>query len=105
MSGNGMLKRISPVNRNEVTGEWRNLHNELHDLHSSPNIIRMIKSDIIMWTRHVACMGEIINSYKILVGNPEEKRPLGRPKCRWEDNIKIVLKETGHNGADWIHVA
>jgi hypothetical protein len=79
--------------RHEVAGDWRKLHNEeLHNLYSSPNIIRTIKSRRMRWAGHVARMGETRNSYRILVGKPEGKRPLGRPSHRWVDNIKIVLK-------------
>jgi hypothetical protein len=72
-----------------VTREWRKLHN----LYSSPNIIRMIKSRRMRWAGHVARMGETRNAHRILVGKPEGKRQLGRPRCRWVDNIKMVLKE------------
>jgi hypothetical protein len=81
-----------------VTGGWRKLHNEeLHNLYSSPSIIRMIKSRRMRWAEHVARMGEKRNAYtrRILVGKPEEKRPPGRSRCRWEDNIKMDLKEIG----------
>jgi hypothetical protein len=75
-----------------VTGDWRKLHNEeLHNLYSSPNITRMIKSRRMRWAGHVARMGETRNAYKILVGKPEGKRPLGRPRRRWVDNIKMYL--------------
>jgi hypothetical protein len=74
----------------EVTGEWRKLHNEeLHNLYSSPNIIRMIKSRSMGWAGHVARMGKKTNAYRILVGKPEGERPQGRPRRRWADNIKI----------------
>jgi hypothetical protein len=70
--------------RDEVTGEWRKLHNEeLKDLYSSPNIVRVIKSRIMGWVKHVARMGEGRGVYRVLVGKPEGKRPLGRPRCRW----------------------
>jgi hypothetical protein len=76
-----------------VTGGWRKLHDEeLHNLYSSPNTIRMIKSRRIRWAGHVARMGEKWNAYRILVGKPEGKRPLGRPRRRWVENIKIDLK-------------
>jgi hypothetical protein len=75
-----------------VTGYWRKLHNkELHNLYSSPSIIRIIKSRR-RWAKEVARMGETRNAYKILVGKTEEKRPLGRPKRRWVDNIKMVVR-------------
>jgi hypothetical protein len=73
---------------------------ELHNLYSSPNIIRMIKSRRMRWAGHVAPMGEKRNVYRILVGNPEGKRPLGRPKRRWVDNIKMDLREMGWDGMD-----
>jgi hypothetical protein len=98
-----MLRRIFEPKRDEVTGEWRKLHNgELHNFYSSPNIIRMIKSRRIRWAGHVARMGD---AYRILVGNPEGKRPLGRPRRRWVDNIKIDLREIGWDGMDWIELA
>jgi hypothetical protein len=75
-----------------VTGGWRKLHNEeLHNLYSSPSIIRIIKSRRMRWARHVARMGEKRNVYRSLVGKPEGKRPLGRPRHRWIDNIKMDL--------------
>jgi hypothetical protein len=79
--------------RDEETGRWRKLHNEeLHNLYSSPSIIRMIKSRRMKWARHVARMGKKRNAYRILVGKPEEKRPLGGPRRRWMDNIKWILE-------------
>jgi hypothetical protein len=81
---NRVLRRIFGPKRDEVTGEWRRLHNEeLNDLYSSPNIIRLIKSRRIRWAGHIACMGEGRGAYRILVGRPEGKRPLGRPRRRW----------------------
>jgi hypothetical protein len=72
---------------------WRNLHNEeLHDLYSSPPIVRMIKSRRMRWVGHVVHMGEVRGVYRVLVGKPEGKRPLGRPRCRWEDNIKVDIQ-------------
>jgi hypothetical protein len=78
---------------------------ELHNLYSSPNIIRMIKPRRMRWAGHVARMGEKRNAYRILVGKPEGRRPLGRPRRRWVDNIKIDLREIGWNGVDWIDLA
>jgi hypothetical protein len=82
------------------------MHNEeLCDLYSSPSIIRIIKSRRMRWARHVARMGEKRNAYRLLVGKPEGKRPLGRPRCRCVDNIKIDLVEIGWGGVDWIGLA
>jgi hypothetical protein len=86
--------RIFGPKRDGVTGEWRKLHNEeLHNLYSSPSIIRIIKSRGMRWSGHVARMREKRNVYRLLVGKPEGKRPLGRPRRRWIDNIKIGLLE------------
>jgi hypothetical protein len=102
---NRVRRRIFGPKGNEVTGEWRKLHNEEHnDLQSSPNIIRMIKLRGMRWAGHVARMGERRGVYTVLVGKPEGKRPLGRPKCRWEDNIKMDLQEVGCCGMDWIEL-
>jgi hypothetical protein len=100
-----VLRRIFGPKRDEVTGEWRRLHNEeLNDLYSSPNIIRVIKSRKIRWAGNVARMGEKRDAYRILVGRPEGRRPLGRSRLRWEDNIKMDLQEVGW-GMYWIEVA
>jgi hypothetical protein len=94
--GNRVLRRIFGPKRDEVTGEWRKFHNEeLHILYSSPNIIRQIKSRIMRWAGHVARMGEERNVYRVLVGKPEGKRPLGKPRRRWEDGIRMNLREIG----------
>jgi hypothetical protein len=91
---NRMLKRIFGQKRDGVTGGWRKLHDEeLHDLHSSPSLTRMIESRRMGWAGHVAGMGEKRNVYKLLVGKPEERRPLGRQRRRWIDNIKMDLLE------------
>jgi hypothetical protein len=91
---NRVLRRIFGPKRDEVTGGWRKLHNvELHGLYSSPSIIRVIKARRMRWAEHVACMEEVRGAYNILVGRPEGRRPLGRPRCRWEDNIKMDLRE------------
>jgi hypothetical protein len=103
---NRVLRRIFGPKRDEVTGEWRKLHNkELHDLYSSPSIIRIIKSRRMRWTGHVARMGEKRNAYRLLVGKPEGKRPLGRPRRRWVDNIRMDLLEVGWGDVDWIGLA
>jgi hypothetical protein len=79
------------------------LHNkELHDLYSSPSIIRIMKSRRMRWEGHVAQMGEKRNAYRLLVGKPEGKRPLGRPRCRWVDNIRMDLGEVGWGDVNWI---
>jgi hypothetical protein len=89
---NRVLRRIFGPKRDEVTGGWRILHNEeLHGLYSSPSIVRVIKARRMRWAGHVARMGVVRGTYNILVGKPEGRRPLGRPRCRWEDNIKMDL--------------
>jgi hypothetical protein len=94
-------RRIFEPKRDEVTGGWRKLHNEeLHGLYSSPCIIRVIKARRMRWAGHVARMGEVRGAYNILVGKPEWRRPLGRPRRRWEDNIKMDLREMGFGDAD-----
>jgi hypothetical protein len=103
---NGLPRRIFGPMRDEVTGEWRKLHSgELHNLYSSPDIIRQIKSRRMMWAGHVARMGEGRNVYRVLVGKPKGKRPLERPRHRWEDGIKMDLREIGWGGVEWIHMA
>jgi hypothetical protein len=103
---NRVLRRIFGPKRDEVTGEWRKLHNEeLHDLYSSPDIIRQVKSIRMRWVGHVARMGEERKEDKVLVGNPEGKRPLGRPRRRWEDGVRMDLREIGLRGVDWIRLA
>jgi len=93
---NRVLRRIFGPRREEVTGEWRKVHNEeLNDLYSSPNIVWVIKSRRVRWAGHVAHMGERRGVHRVLVGKPEGKRPLRRPRHRWEDNIKMDLQEVG----------
>jgi hypothetical protein len=88
---NRALRRIFGPKRDDVTGDWRKLHNEeLQNLYSSPNIIRMITSRRMRWAGHVARMGKTKNAHRILVGKPEGKRALGRPRSRWVHNIKIL---------------
>jgi len=99
MFENRVFRRIFGPKRDEVTGEWRKLHNEeLNDLYSSPNIVPVIKSRRMRWAGHLARMGEKRGVYRVLVGKPEGKRPFGRPRRRWEDNIKMDLKEVGCGG-------
>jgi hypothetical protein len=103
---NRVLRRIFGSKREEVAGGWRRLHNEeLYNLYSSPNIIRVIKSKRMRWSEYVACMREMRNSYSILYGKPEGKRPLGRPRHRWEENIEMDLRDVGWQVTDWIHLA
>jgi hypothetical protein len=93
---NRVLWRIFGPKRDEIRREWRRLHNEeLNELYSLPNIIRVIKSRIMKWEGHVARMGEGKGAYRILVGRPEGRRPFGRPRRRWLDNIKIDLQQVG----------
>ena len=103
---NIVLRRIFGPRREEVTGEWRRLHNEeLNDLYSSPNIVRMIKSRRMRWAGYVARMRKERGVYSVLVGKPEGKRPLGRPRRRWVDNIRMDLREVGCGYVDWIGLA
>ena len=91
---NRVLRRIFGLKGDEVTGEWRKLHKEeLHDLYSSPNIFRVRKWRRMRWAGHLARMGERRCAYRVLVGKSEEKRPLGSPRGRWKDNIKVDLQE------------
>jgi hypothetical protein len=102
---NWVLRIIFGPKRDEVTGSWRKQHNEeLHNLYSSPSIIRMIMSRRMRWGGHVARTGEKSIAYRILVGKPEGKRPLGRPRRTWVDHIKIDLGEIGWNDVDWVDV-
>jgi hypothetical protein len=103
---NRVLRRIFGPKRDEVTGGWRKLHNEeLHGLYSSPNIVRVIKARRMRWAGHVARMGEVRGAYNNLVGKPEGRRPLGRPRRRWEDNIKMDLREIVFWDSYWIDLA
>ncbi|KAJ4427974.1 hypothetical protein ANN_23987 [Periplaneta americana] len=103
---NKVRRKIFGAKRDKVIGDWRNLHNtELHALYSSPDIIRNIKSRRLRWAGHVARMGESRNAYRVLIGRPEGKKPLGRQRRRWEDNIKMDLREMGYDDRDWINLA
>jgi len=103
---NMVLRKIFGPRRDEVTGEWRRLHNEeLNDLHSSPNIVRVIKSRRMRWAGHVARMGKERGVYRVLVGKLEGKRPLGRPRRRWAVNNRMDLQEVGCGHVDWIGLA
>jgi hypothetical protein len=94
------------MNKDEVTGEWRKLHNEeLNDLYSLPNIVRVVKSRRMRWAGHVPRMGEDRGVQRVLVEKPEGKRTLGRPRRRWEDNIKMDLQEVGGGRGDWMELA
>jgi hypothetical protein len=102
---NRVQRRMSGPKRDEEMAEWRKLHNgELHDLYTSPGIIRQIKTRRMRWMGHVVCMGEGRNVYRVLVGKPKGKRPFERPRCRWEDGIKMDLRETGWGDMEWIHL-
>ena len=105
---NRMLRRIFGPKRDDLTGEWRKLHDEeLNDLYCSPNIVRVIKSRRMRWAGHVARVGGEIGVYRISVGKPEGKRPLGTPRRRWEDNIKMDLQEVGcwvWTGSSWLRI-
>ena len=103
---NRVLRRVFGAKRDEVTGEWRKLPNEeLRDLYSFPSIVRVVKSRRMRWAGHVAQMGEGRGVHGVLVGKPEGKRPLGRPRRRWEDNIKMYLQEVEGGCGDWMELA
>jgi hypothetical protein len=100
-----VLRRIFGPRR-EKNGSWRKFHNdELHSLYFSPNIVSVIKSRRLKLAGHVACMGKGRDIYRVLVGRPESKRPLGRSRRRWEDNIKLDVREIGIIEANWIQLA
>ena len=104
---NMVLRRIFGPRMEDVTGEWRRLHNELNDLYSSPNIVRVIKSRRMRLAGHVARMGEERGLYRVLVGKPEGKKPLGRPRRRWVDNIRTDLQKVGcgyMDGLGWLRI-
>jgi hypothetical protein len=101
---NRVLRRVFGPKKDEVTGEWRKLHNEeLRDLYSLPYIVRVVKSRRMTWVGHVARMGERRGVHRVLVRKPEGKRPLGRPRRIWEENIKMELQEVG-GGGDWLRI-
>ena len=106
MFENKLLRRIFGPKRDEVKGEWRKLHNEeLNNLCCSPTIVWVIKSRRIRWAGHVTRIGERRGVYRVLLGKPEGKRRLGRPRRRWKDNIKMDVQELGCGGMDWIDLA
>jgi hypothetical protein len=101
-----LLRRIFGPRRDEVTGEWRKLHNEeLNELYCSPTIVQVIKWRRMIWAGQVASMGKARCVYRVLVGKREGKRRLFRPRCRWEDNNKADIQEVGCGGRDWIEMA
>jgi len=103
---NMVLRRIFVPRRDEVTKEWRRLHiEELNDFYSSPNIVRVIKSRRMRWAGHLGSMGEERGVYRVLVGKTEGRKPLGRPRRRWVDNIRMDLQEVGCRYMDWIGLA
>jgi hypothetical protein len=103
---NMVLRRVFGPKRDEMIGEWRKLHNkELNDLYSLPNIVWVVKSRRMRWAGHVTRMGEDRGVHRVLVGKPEGKRPLGRPRRRWEDHIMMDLQEVGGCRWDWMELA
>jgi len=108
VSENRVLRRIFGLEREEVTREWRKLHNEeLSDLHASPNIVRVIKSRTVRWAGHVARMGERRGIYRVLVGKPEEKRPLGRSRHRWRIILRWIFRKSDvgvWTGSSWLRI-
>jgi hypothetical protein len=103
MFKNRVLRKIFRPKKDEITVEWRRLHNEeLCDLYSSSNIIRVIKSRRMKWAGHMARMGNRSGAYTVLEGRPDGKRPFGRPRRRWENHIKMYLQEVGWGSMDWL---
>ena len=106
MFENRVLRRVFGPKRDKVTGEWRKQHiEELNDLYSLPNIVRVVKSRRMRWAGHVAHMGEDRGVHRVLVGKPEGKGPLGRPRRKWEYNIKMDPQEVGGGRGDWMELA
>ena len=106
MIENRVLRRLFGRKRDKVTGEWRKLHNEeISDLYSLPNIVRVVKLRRMRWAVHVARMGEGRGVHRVLVGKPEGKRPSGRPIHRWDYNIKMDVEEVGGGCGDWKELA
>ena len=106
MFENRALRKVFGPKKGEVTGEWRKLHNEeLKDLYSLPSIVRVVKSRRMRWAGYVARMREDRGVHMVLVGKPEGKSLLGRPRRRWEDNIKMYLEEVGGGRGDWMELA
>ena len=106
MFENRVLRRVFGPKSDEVTGEWRKINNEeLSDFYSLPNIVRVVKSKIIRWEGLVVHMGEGRGVHRVLVGKPERKRQLGRPRHRWENKIKTDLQEMGGGCGDWMELA
>ena len=103
---NKVLRRVFGPKRNELTGEWRKLRNEeLNNLYSLRNIVRVVKSRRMRWAGHVARVGEDRGVHRVLVGKPEGKRPLGRPRRRWENSIKMDIQEVGGGRGAWMELA
>ena len=102
---NRVLRRIFGPKMDEMTEEWRKIHNEeLNGLYCSPNIVWVIKLGRMRWEGHVARMGERRSLYRVLVGKHEGKESVGRPRRRWEDNIKMDLQEVGYEGMGWLRI-
>jgi hypothetical protein len=100
------MRRMFGSEKEEVARGWRRLHNEeLHNLYASSNVLRVMKLRRMSRARHVVRVGEMRNAYKNLAGKPERKKPLGRPRHRWEDNIRVNPTEIGWEGLNWIHLA
>jgi hypothetical protein len=100
-----MEQRSFGPKREEVAGDWSRVHNEeLHNLYTSPNIVTVFTARRMRWAGHVARMGKMRNEYNIFAGKPERKSPFGRPRHKWEDNIRIYLREIGWEILNWMHL-